>query len=551
MNSMAIAWGQDAVVIDAGLMFPDDSMPGVDLVVPDPDFLSKLGWRIHGIAVTHGHEDHIGGIPYLLKALQIPLYATSFTMGLIEYKLEEFDMLACTERHVISSDSEVTLGPFRLRFFPVCHSISDAVGIVISTPMGTVVHSGDFKMDPEPLDGRICDLKEIVSHYDTNVFALLSDSTNVENEGRTGSERSIRPTLERLFRGATGRILFATFSSNVQRIQQVLELSEQFDRKVILVGRSMETVTRIASERGYLNVPAGLIADIRELDALSDHEVTILSTGSQGEPMSALSLMAYDKHKYLSVKEDDLLILSSRFIPGNERAINRIINEFTRRGAQVEYEKVANVHVSGHARQDELRLLIRALRPRYFVPVHGEYRHLVRHAQLAEEEGIPKERIVIAQDGDLIRFKGKDSFDTDRMDVGWVFVDGRGVGDVCRDILRGRRALSEKGVVIVVLTVDGGTGEPAARPQIISQGVTGPETEPQLLAGIQEAVENTIIEINPGSHEQWEEAREQIRLTARRHVNKVFGRKPLVQTVLTLTEPQISTARISYAHDIP
>jgi len=409
--------------------------------------------------------------------------------------------------------------------------VADSVGLAVTTPAGVIIHSGDFKLDPRPIDGRVCDLEKISFYARRGVLALLSDSTNVEYPGTSGSESAIYPALERIFGQAAGRILIATFSSNIHRIQQVLNLSEQFSRKVVLVGRSMVANTRIAAERGYLNIPPGILVDMKDLDELPDRKVTLLSTGSQGEPLSALSLMSYERHKYLKVKQGDLLVLSSRFIPGNEKAINRIINEFCRRGARVEYEKVSHVHVSGHASSDELRDLIRRVRPLYFIPVHGEYRHLLRHANLAVEEGIPSERVLVLEDGDVVELSKEWAGITQRIEVKRVFVDGTGVGDVGAEVLRDRRALSEVGLVIVVIPVSDDTGELLSGPEVLSRGVTYQEMEPDLIEGARRAVEELLVELNPRSPEQWEEAREAIRLAVRRHINRLLKRKPLVQTV--------------------
>jgi ribonuclease J len=531
MNMMALVWDRDAIIIDAGLLFPDESMPGIDLVIPDLDTLLEQGWNLLGIILTHGHEDHIGALPYVLEKIPVPVYATNLTMGLAEHKLEEFGLLGTSTRHIVSTESPLELGPFTVDFFAMCHSVADSVGLAVTTPAGVIMHSGDFKFDPRPIDGRVCDMEKISLYARRGVLALLSDSTNVEYPGTSGSESTVYPVLERIFGQATGRILIATFSSNIHRIQQVLNLSEQFSRKVILVGRSMAANTRIASERGYLDIPPGILVDMKDLDELPDRNVTLLSTGSQGEPMSALSLMSYERHKYLKVKQGDLLVLSSRFIPGNEKAINHIINEFCRRGARVEYEKVSHVHVSGHASSDELRDLIRRVRPLYFIPVHGEYRHLLRHADLAVEEGIPRERVLVLEDGDVVELSKEWAGVTQRIEVKRVFVDGTGVGDVGTEVLRDRRALSEVGLVIVVIPVSDDTGELLSGPEVLSRGVTYQEMEPDLIEGARRAVEELLVEVNPRSPEQWEEARESIRLAVRRHINRLLGRKPLVQTV--------------------
>ncbi len=532
LNMMVVSVNQDAFIIDSGLMFPDDSMPGVDIVIPDMDAVLRRGWKIHGFVLTHGHEDHIGALPYALKKTPAPVFATRLTMGLVENKLDEFGLLDTTERNIISPDEPINLGPFRIDFFAVCHSVADGVGLIIQTPAGILVHSGDFKLDPTPIDGRLCDIDKLASYADKNVLALFSDSTNVENKGTTLSESMIRPAFENIFREARQRILIATFSSNIHRIQQVLDLASEFDKRVVMVGRSMIENTRIASERGYLHVPPRLVVDIKDMESLAEEQIVVLSTGSQGEPMSALSLMACDRHKYLKVKPGDVVVFSSKFIPGNEKAINQIINEFSRRGAQVMYEKISNVHVSGHASEDELSYLIRLVNPRYFIPIHGEYRHLLRHAGLAMKEGIPRERVLIAEDGDLIEFTPDHAEITERLEVGRVFVHGKGVGDIGHDVLRERRILSEVGVVTVVMAVEAQTGRLVSGPELHSLGVTFSEVEPELMDGVRAGLLERMEELSPKSFEEWEESKEEIRLAVRRRINRILGRKPLVLTVI-------------------
>lgn len=532
LNMMVVALGKEAFIIDTGLMFPDESMPGVDIVIPDLEAVIRRDWNIRGIVLTHGHEDHIGALPYVLKKIPAPVYATGLTMGLIESKLDEFGLMGSGPRHIVSADSVIHLGPFKIGFFAMCHSVADGVGLAVTTPAGVIIHSGDFKLDPTPIDGRLCDLEKIAQYARDGVLALFSDSTNVERTGSTLSESMIRPAFETIFREAGGRILIATFSSNIHRIQQVLQLAQEFGRKVVLVGRSMEANAKIAADRGYLDIPNGILVDMKDVESLPDEKVTVLSTGSQGEPMSALALMAFDRHKYLKVKPGDVVVLSSRFIPGNERAITHIINEFSRRGARVMYEKVSDVHVSGHASEEELRYLIRLVHPKCFIPIHGEYRHLLRHAHIAIEEGIPAERVLVAQDGDLVEITLEGARVIEQLEVGRVFVHGKGVGDIGHDVLRDRRTCSEVGLVTVVLAVNKETGAMIAGPEIHSRGVTFDEVEPELLEGVRIEIEVRLAELNPSTPEDWKNSKEQIRLAARRHINRILGRKPLVQTIV-------------------
>lgn len=531
LNMMIMAFGKDAVIIDTGLMFPDESMPGIDIVIPDLEVALRQNWNILGIVLTHGHEDHIGALPYVLKKIPAPVYATGLTMGFVEHKLEEFGLLDSTDRRTISTGEIIELGPFRIDCFAMCHSVADGIGLAINTPIGAVLHSGDFKLDPTPIDGRLCDLEKIAAYSRSKVLALFSDSTNVERKGSTRSESMIRPAFEKIFREASGRILIATFSSNIHRVQQVLNLALEFGRKVVLVGRSMASNAKIASERGYLEIPEGILADMKDMENIPEHKLTILSTGSQGEPMSALSLMAFDKHKYLKVKPGDVVVFSSRFIPGNEKAINYIINEFSRRGARVMYDKISDVHVSGHASEEELRYLIRLVRPNCFIPVHGEYRHLLLHGQIAIQEGVAPERVIVAQDGDVIEVSPNGARIVEQLDAGRVFVHGKGVGDIGHDVLRDRRVLSEVGMVTVVLVIDQ-QSRVLVGPELYSRGVTFDEVEPELLEGVRIEIEEKLSYLDPQTPQDWENSKDEIRLAVRRNINRVFGRKPFVQTII-------------------
>ncbi|MGD9817712.1 MAG: ribonuclease J [Desulfomonilaceae bacterium] len=532
LNMMVISWGRDAFIIDCGLMFPDDSMPGVDFVIPDLDWVLEFDWNILGIIITHAHEDHIGALPFVLKKAPAPIFSTALTMGFIEYKLQEYELLETSERNVISPGQPISIGPFKIECLRMCHSVPDAIGLAIETPEGVIIHSGDFKLDPTPIDGRLCDLEKIGYLGSQGVLVLLSDSTNVENRKETRSESIIKPAFEEIFKTSPGRILIATFSSNIHRIQQALSLAKVFRRKVALVGRSMVSNVKIASELGYLDIPSDTLVDMKDIDDIAEDQLAILSTGSQGEPMSALALMASSRHKYLKVKEGDTIIFSSRFIPGNEKAINQLINGFCRLGANVMYEKIADVHVSGHASENELRSLLRLAKPRYFIPVHGEYRHLQRHARIAVEEGVDKENVMVAQNGDLIRIS-RDGIELETVfDIGRVFVHGKGVGDIGHDVLKERRTLSEVGIVIATIVVSEETGAMVKEPQLHSRGVTFQDVETELLEGARNAVIERLKELAPKTMPDWEVAREEVRLAVRRHVNRTLGRKPLVQTII-------------------
>lgn len=532
LNMMLIIWKDSAFILDAGLMFPDDSMPGVDYVIQDLNVLTRIKQNILGIVITHAHEDHIGALPYLLKKVNAPIYATSLTMGFIENKFEEFDLLTSSDRNVVTTASPIQLGPFLIDFFAMCHSVPDAVGVAVETPIGRLIFSGDFKIDLNPIDGKVCDFEKLRRYAQEGVLALFSDSTNVEVPGHTRSENSLRPSFENIFAKASGRILIATFASNIHRLQQVLTVAKQFNRKVALVGRSMAANARIAVDRGYLKVPENILVDMKELEHIPDEKVTVLSTGSQGEPMSALSLMASERHKYLKVKAGDTIIFSSRFIPGNEKAINNIINELFSRGANVLYEKISDVHVSGHGRQEELLDLLRLVSPKYFIPIHGEYRHLSRHARLAIEEGIPEENVLVATNGDVIEITPDGIAVREQIDAGKVYVHGKGVGDIGRDVLRDRRTISEMGMITIVLVVSSHDGRLLSGPELSSIGVTYDEIEPELMEGARKAILERISDLHPTGPNDWENVRDDIRLVARRHVNRLLGRKPVVQTII-------------------
>lgn len=529
---MVMAWGKDAFIVDCGLMFPDDSMPGVDFVIPDLDWLLEFEWNILGVVITHAHEDHIGALPFVLKKIPTPVYATALTMGFIEHKLQEYELLDNTVRRVIDPEEPIVLGPFQIDCLRMCHSVPDAIGLAIRTPLGIIIHTGDFKIDPAPVDGRMCDVEKIAYLGHKGVLALLSDSTNVENRGVTRSESIIRPAFEQIFKTSAGRVLIATFSSNIHRIQQALLLSHLCGRKVALVGRSMVSNVKIASELGYLAIPPNTIVDIKEIYDIPDEQLTILSTGSQGEPMSALALMASSRHKYLKIKQGDTIIFSSRFIPGNEKAINQLINGFCRLGAEVMYEKVADVHVSGHAGEKELRSMLNLAKPQNFIPIHGEFRHLQRHARIAVEEGVSQERVMVVQNGDLVHVS-KEGLELEAVfDIGRVFVHGKGVGDIGHDVLRERRTLSEVGIVIATLVVSEETGTLLKEPQLFSRGVTFQDVETELLDGAKRAVIERLADLGPQTKDDWEKFRDETRLAIRRHVNRILGRKPLVHTIL-------------------
>ena len=481
LNMMVLECADTIILIDAGLMFPEDDMLGIDIVIPDFSYLREHRDRLKALIVTHGHEDHIGAIPFLLREFQLPIYGTALTLALIAEKLREHGLLESSHLIRVAPRQEIAMGPFSIEFIQICHSIPDGVGLAISTPIGTIIHSGDFKVDNTPVDGRCLDLARFAAWGEQGVLALFSDSTNAEREGATLSEKDIGQTLRQIFRESMGRIIVAVFASNLHRIQQVVQLAKEFGRKVLLNGKSMLTNIRIARELGYLDFQPEDEITLQDFSRFPDSQVLILTTGSQGEPMSALTRMALKDHKKLKINPGDIVIFSSKFIPGNERTIQNIINHLYRQGAEVIHEQVRDIHVSGHAFREELKLLINVVRPRFFIPIHGEFRHLVKHRQLAITTGMAPEQCLLAQNGNVIEFAPEQANITGTVETGRVFVDGKGVGDVGSLVLRDRRHLSEDGLVIATLVISKDTKEILNGPDILSRGFILEETNPEIL----------------------------------------------------------------------
>ena len=481
LNMMVIEYGETIILVDAGLMFPEDDMLGIDIVIPDFAYLRANRSRLRALVVTHGHEDHIGAIPFLLREFQVPIYGTALTLALLQEKLKEHGLLERTELIRVESREKVTIEPFTIEFIQVCHSIPDGVGLAVHTPLGVLVHSGDFKIDQTPVDGRKLDLARFGSYSESGVLALFSDSTNVERPGYTVSEKKVGGTLRDIFQECSGRIVVAVFASNLHRIQQVIDLARNFGRRVLLNGKSMVANVRIAREMGYVHFPPECELSLHELHRLDDAKILMLTTGSQGEPMSALSRMAFNDHRKLKVKPGDTIVLSSKFIPGNERTIQNIINHLYRQGAEVIYEQVREIHVSGHAYREELKTLINVVRPRYFIPIHGEYRHLIKHRHLAMTTGIAPENCLLLENGGVLTFREDGAAIEGKVETGRVLVDGKGVGDVERVVLRDRRHLSEDGLVIATLVIDRESREILSGPDILSRGFIHEGTKPEIL----------------------------------------------------------------------
>lgn len=473
-NMMAMEYENDIIIIDAGLMFPGEEMLGIDLVIPDISYLLDKRERIRGIVITHGHEDHIGALPYLLPQLNVPVYATKLTSGLISVKLKERKALSGAKLKVTPFGSQVTLGRFKVEFFPVCHSIPDAAGLIIHTPIGTIIHSGDFKLDYTPVDGKPTNLSRLAQLGAQGVLLLLADSTYAELPGYTPSERVVGETLDRVMAEAPGRVIVTTFSSLVSRIQQVIDSAAKYQRRVFIVGRSMTDIVNMTLELGYLKAPKGILARIDELKGIPHNRVVLITTGSQGEPTSALVRIANRDHRQVHIIRGDTVVLSATAVPGNESLINRTVDSLFKQGAHVLYDKVAPVHVHGHGSQEELKLLLNLVKPRFFMPIHGEYRHLSLHAQLAQSLGIPEKNIFLMEDGDVLELSPEGGRKTGKVSSGNVYVDGLSVGDIGSVVLRDRRMLSRDGVVMVIITVNRQTGKLVGRPDIISRGFVEP-----------------------------------------------------------------------------
>ena len=532
LNMMLIEAGEDLLAVDCGLMFPDDEMPGVDYVIPDFTYLLAKREQVRGVILTHAHEDHIGALPYLLRELDVPVYGPRMALALAGERLREHGLLDRARLVPVEPRRAFDVGGFRVEPIRVTHSVVDGLGYGIETPVGTLVHTGDFKFDPHPIDGERSDYHRLAELGERGVLCLMADSTNVDRPGTTPSEREVGRALAERFRRAPGRVILATFASHVHRIQQVLDLAVTFGRKVALLGRSMETNVRLAAELGYLRVPDGVLLPLEELTGLPPYRQVILSTGSQGEPHSALALMAAGEHKHLQVGDGDLVILSARVIPGHERTITRLVNQLLRRGAEVLWEGVAFVHVSGHASQDELRLMLSLVRPQFFVPVHGEYRHLLAHARLARDVGIPAEHAFVIEDGQGIELTKTGARVLQRFPVGQVLVDGKGVGDVGAVVLRDRELLAQDGMVVVAVTVDRATGALVAGPEIASRGwVYEREAE-----GVLEEAKVALREALDAHRGETPPAREALvallRGTLRRFITQRYDRKPIVLSIV-------------------
>jgi ribonuclease J len=491
-NITVLEYDQDIIVVDCGMAFPEDEMLGVDLVLPDTTYLTKNLDKVKGIVVTHGHEDHIGALPYVLKEINVPVYGTRLTLGLVENKLEEHRMLSRCKLETVHQGQIIDLGAFKVEFIRSNHSIADTVALAIHTPVGVVVHTADFKIDHTPIDGEPIDLPRFAELGKKGVLLLMCDSTNVERKGYTMSERIVGEAFEEIFADATGRILVATFASNVHRVQQVIDAAVKFNRKVAICGRSMVNVSQKAIDLGYLKAPEGILIDVEQLKNHRPDKLVIITTGSQGEPMSALARMAVGEHRQIEIVEGDLVVISASPIPGNEKTISGVINELFKKGANVIYESWNDIHVSGHACQEELKLMHRLVRPKYFIPVHGEYRHLKQHANLAQNLGMLRENIFIMDNGEVLELDGRGARKAGRVPAGKVLVDGLGVGDVGNIVLRDRKLLSEDGMVIIIITIQKETGQLVNGPDVISRGFIYVRESEELMEEVKRICKNAF-----------------------------------------------------------
>jgi ribonuclease J len=528
LNMMLIESGEDLLAVDCGLMFPDDEMPGVDYVIPDFSPLLTRREQVRGVILTHAHEDHIGALPYLLRELDVPVYGPRMALALAGERLREHGLQERARLVPVEPRRVFDVGGFRVEPIRVTHSVVDGLGYGIETPVGTLVHTGDFKFDPHPIDGERSDYHRLAELGERGVLCLMADSTNVDRPGTTPSEHEVGRALGERFRRAAGRVIVATFASHVHRIQQILDLADTFGRKVALLGRSMETSVRLAAELGYLRVPEGTLVPLDELSGLPPYRQVIISTGSQGEPNSALALMAAQEHKYLQVTEGDLVVLSARVIPGHERTVTRMVNQMLRQGAEVLWEGAAFVHVSGHASQDELRLMLSLVRPQFFIPVHGEYRHLLGHARLAREIGLPAEHVFVVEDGQAIELTKTGARMLERLPLARVLVDGKGVGDVGPVVLRDRQILSEDGMVVVAVTVDRQTGVVVAGPEITSRGWVYEREAEAVLAEAKAALRDALAEQASEAPLERDALVTLLRGTIRRFITQRYDRKPIV-----------------------
>jgi ribonuclease J len=535
MNSMAIRYGDDIIVVDAGMMFPDAELLGVDIVTPDFAYLEQHKGKVRGLILTHGHEDHIGGIPFLLSQMNIPIYGTAFTLAMVERRLEEHELLSKAKLIKVKPKQRIELGPFSIEFIHVTHSIVAAVALAITTPLGVIIHTGDFKVDPTPTDNALFDLHTFAEYGKRGVLLLMSDSTNVDRPGYTESERAVRPRLEEIFYRCERRLIISCFSSSIHRLQEVLSLAHEYGRKVAFLGRSMNNTTEIAHSLGFLSIPDNILLRPQDIAQTPPSKLVVMASGTQGEPMSALSRMAVDNHKNVSVEKGDTVVLSSRIIPGNEKGIYRMINHFARRGADVIYGSMnPPVHVSGHGSAEELKLVLNLVRPRYFLPVHGEYRQLAKHASLAQHlRGAGLEETFVLETGDSLEIDERGARRGPKIPVGRVCIDSGSLDDIVEDIvIRDRRHLSEDGFVLPIIAINKHSGKSEALPEIVSRGFVSFEDGSGLLQEARQVVARTVASSSAEERTDWGVMQEKIRSDLKRFLSKQTSRRPLIMPVI-------------------
>ena len=531
-NITVIEYEDDIIIVDCGLGFPEDDMLGVDLVIPDITYLEKYKDKIRGLVVTHGHEDHIGGIPYLLKQINVPIYATKLTVGLIENKLEEHNLLKSTKIKQVRPGQVITLGSIKVEFIKITHSIPDACAIAIHTPAGTIVHTGDFKIDYTPIDGEIIDLGRLATLGNKGVLALMSDSTNAERKGYTMSESNVGEILDKLFINCTKRIVVATFSSNVHRVQQIVNSAVKYKRKIAVCGRSMINMIETARRLGYIKVPDNVFIDIDTINSYPDDSLVIITTGSQGEPMSALTRMASGEHKKVQITPNDFIIISANPIPGNEKYISKVIDDLMAIGAEVIYNALQEIHVSGHACQEEQKLMITLVKPKYFIPVHGEYRQLIAHSETAKKVGIPNENIFITENGQVLELNEDEAKFTGHVQSGKVLVDGLGIGDVGNIVLKDRQKLSQDGLIVIVLTLDPRSGKIVAGPDVISRGFVYVRESENLMEEIKRLLREELWKCEEKHITDWATLKLVIREQLGDYIYKKTKRQPMLIPII-------------------
>lgn len=530
-NMAAIRYGDTILVIDSGLMFPEEELLGIDIVLPDITYLLENKDKVKAVLLTHGHEDHVGGLPYMLKEINVPVYGSRLTVGIAANKLSEHDVEG-TSLHAVRPRDCINFGELKVEFIRVCHSIPDCMGIAVHTPLGIIFHTGDFKLDQTPVDGETVDFRKLAEIGEKGVLVMLSDSTNAERPGFTMSEKVVGNTFDDLFGKCNGRIIITTFASNVHRIQQVICTAQKFNRKVAVSGRSMVNNVQVSSELGYIDIPPGMLVDIEDINQYPPEKMVIVTTGSQGEPMSALTRMATADHRWVGIEDGDTVIISATPIPGNEKLVARTVDLLYRQGAEVIYEKSMGVHVSGHAAQEELKMMLNLIRPQYFIPVHGEYRHLKTHAKLAESIGMDRSSIFVMENGQVLEVDQEKAAISGKVTSGKILVDGLGVGDVGNIVLRDRRQLAKDGIIIVVVTIDKEAGEMVAGPDLVSRGFVYVRESEQLMEDAREKVSEAMDLCLKKGLTEWAMIKSQVREKLSRHLYEKTGRRPMILPII-------------------